>query len=217
VSRIDPATNKVVATIPLDSSPASIAAGVGSVFVASSLDLGLGEVGVSLIDPRTNKVINTSRVNGLCQGTLALAEGSVWVSSGQVVARVEPATGHILGEFNPGVTLFGITVGDGSVWTAYGGLPARVLRLDAAGKQVEQEIPVGNSRGNPAGFGGSTSCPSISLAVGNGSLWVANVDDGTISQIVTISSEAVNTVAVGKRLTGLAIGQGGLWVTVDAP
>ena len=55
------------------------------------------------------------------------------------------------------------------------------------------------------------------MATGNGSLWVTNVDDGSISQIATVSNDVVDSFVVGKGLTSLAIGQGGLWVTVDAP
>jgi YVTN family beta-propeller protein len=217
VSRIDPATNKVVATIPLDTNPTSIAAGEGSVFVASALQIIVTEllpvVVVWLIDPDTNTVTATSRVAGACNGLVAEGEGAAWVATEQMVARVEPATGKILSEFNPGVAIFGITVGDGSVWVARAGLPARVLRLDAAGKRVQAEIPVGNTRVTPT----QLTCPHIALTTGNGSLWVTNVDDGSISQIATVSNDVVDSFVVGKGLTGLALGQGGLWVTVDAP
>jgi YVTN family beta-propeller protein len=218
VSRIDPSTNKVVATISLDSNPSSIAAGQGSVFVASALQDttgGLPVVFVWLIDPDTNTVTATSRVgSNICQGVVAEGEEGVWVETGQLVARMEPATGKILSEFNPQVSLLGITVGEGSVWVARVGLPARVLRLDAAGKRVEAEIPVGNTR---EGISVPTACPQIALATANGLLWVTNLDDGSISQIATVSNDVIDTFVVGKGLTGLALGQGGLWVTVDAP
>ncbi len=215
VSRIDPATNRVVATIPLDASPTSIAAGAGSVFVASATQIIVTEqipqVIAWVIDPDTNAVTATSHLVGNCNGLVAVGEGAAWVTTEQAVARVEPATGRILSNFTPGVAIFGITVGDGSVWVARAGLPGRVLRLDAAGERVEAEIPVGNSRLTPRG-----PCPRIAMATGNGSLWVTNLDDGSISQIATISNDVVDSFVVGKGLTGLAEGQGGLWATVDA-
>jgi YVTN family beta-propeller protein len=212
VSRIDPSTNKVVATIPLDGNPTSVAALEGTVFVASSpFIVELPQEAVWQIDPDTNTVIATSHLDGVCPGVVAGGEGAAWVETGNVVASVEPTTGNILSQFNPRVTLSGITVADDSVWAARAGLPARVLRLDAAGERVEAEIPVGNT----PSVGGS--CPHIALAGGNGSLWVTNVDDGSISQISTVSNDPVATIPVGKGLTGLALGQGGLWVTVDAP
>jgi hypothetical protein len=173
-------------------------------------------VNVWRIDPDTNAVVATSRVVGSCQGVVAEGEEGVWVETGQVVAQVEPATGKILSQFTPRVTLFGITVGEGSVWAARGGLPARVLRLDATGRRVEAEIPVGNTHVYTSGSS-NVLCPYIALATGNGSLWVANVDDGSISQIAAVSNDVVDSFTVGKGLTGLALGQGALWVTVDAP
>jgi YVTN family beta-propeller protein len=218
VSRIDPTTNKVVATIPLEGRPTSVAAGQGSVFVASALEIVVTEpfpqVVVWQIDPDTNALAATSRVVGGCQGVVAEGDEGVWVETGQVVARVEPATGKILSEFSPEATPLGITVGEGSVWAARGGLPARVLRLDAAGESVEQEIPVGNTR---TSGGGDLGCPYIALAAGSGSLWVTNVDDGSISQIATVSNDVVATFPVGPGLNSLAIGQGGLWAIVDVP
>ena len=50
------------------------------------------------------------------------------------------------------------------------------------------------------------------LAVGGGSVWVANVADGTVSQIGTRSRSVAHTVTPGIAVDGLAVGQGGLWV-----
>jgi YVTN family beta-propeller protein len=217
VSRIDPANNEVTATIRLDGNPSSIAAGGGGVLVASALEIIAAEpfpsVVVWRIDPGTNAVTATSHIVGVCQGLVALDEGGAWVTTGQYLARVDPATGEVKSEFNPGVTLQALTVGEGSVWSATLGLPARVLRFDAGGKRVEEEIPVGNSRPRPA----ATSCPILPLAVGNGVLWVTNLDDGSISQIATLSNFVVDSFPVGKGVTGLALGQGGLWASVDVP
>jgi YVTN family beta-propeller protein len=216
-SRIEPATNEVTATISLDSNPTSIAAGGDSVFVVSAEEIIVTEptpvVNVWLIDPDTNAVAATSRIASTCRGAVAEGDEGVWVTTGQNLVRMDPATGMITSEFTPGLSLHGVTLGDGSVWSASLGLPARVLRFDAAGERILEEIPVGTTRARPGG----PSCPIIPLAWGNGSLWVANVDDSSISQIAAISNDVVDTFPVGSTLTGLAVGQGGLWVTVDAP
>lgn len=50
------------------------------------------------------------------------------------------------------------------------------------------------------------------LAVGSGSLWVANLGDGTISRVDLRSGALSRTIAVGAPATGLAVGAGSVWV-----
>lgn len=74
VSRIDPATRKVVATIAVGQNPGNAAvAADGTVFVPNALD---GTV--SRIDPATNRVIDTIAV-GARPFPIAVAFGDVWV------------------------------------------------------------------------------------------------------------------------------------------
>ncbi len=50
------------------------------------------------------------------------------------------------------------------------------------------------------------------LTVGSGSLWVANLDDGTVSRIGLRSRAVTRTISVGLPATGLAAGNGSVWV-----
>jgi DNA-binding beta-propeller fold protein YncE len=50
------------------------------------------------------------------------------------------------------------------------------------------------------------------LAFGSGSIWVANVQDATVSRIDPISRMVVRTIPVGAPATGLAAGGGYVWV-----
>lgn len=85
VTRVDPATNKVVATITLgDSSSGEIAAGLGSVWISAP--------GVPLIriDPRTNRAVQ--RFTGEGGGAVLVAHGSLWIAAGpQLTWRLDPA------------------------------------------------------------------------------------------------------------------------------
>jgi YVTN family beta-propeller protein len=76
VSRIDPRTNAVVATITVGHEPFAIAAGGGAVWVANRTDFT-----VSRIDPRTNRVTATIQIGNRPQG-IAAGNGAVWVSVG---------------------------------------------------------------------------------------------------------------------------------------
>jgi YVTN family beta-propeller protein len=74
VSRIDPSTNAVVATIPVGADPFGIAAGEGSVWVANRRGFT-----ISRIDPDTNRVVASIPVGNRPQGVVA-GGGTIWVS-----------------------------------------------------------------------------------------------------------------------------------------
>ena len=84
VTRIAPATRRVVATINVGNGPLSVATGLGAVWVTNRDD---GTV--SRIDPRSNRVVATIRVDkprGLTGPRvapfgIAVAYGRVWVTT----------------------------------------------------------------------------------------------------------------------------------------
>ena len=71
VTRVDPATNKVAATIPVDPAAASgeIAAGAGSIWISAP---GLP---IIRIDPRTNRAVQ--KFTGEGGGAILVAHGSL--------------------------------------------------------------------------------------------------------------------------------------------
>jgi YVTN family beta-propeller protein len=76
VSRIDPRTNAVAATIAVGRYSDAIAVGAGAVWVANRDDGTL-----SRIDPKTNSVVATIHVGGRPEG-VAVGAGAVWVTVG---------------------------------------------------------------------------------------------------------------------------------------
>ena len=85
VTRLDPKTAKVVATIAVDAAIADgeIAAGEGSVWISAP--------GVPLvrIDPRSNRAVQ--RFEGAGGGAVVTGHGSVWVSAGPALLwRLDP-------------------------------------------------------------------------------------------------------------------------------
>lgn len=114
VSRVDPATNKVIATIPVNPGTWYLAFGFGSVWVVSS------ESGsIQKIDPATNAVVKTTPL-GKEPAFLAAGEGAVWVQEqgDGTVARIDPETGEVTGRVKIGPVLkYGdIDTGAGTVW-----------------------------------------------------------------------------------------------------
>ena len=76
-----------------------------------------------------------------------------------------------------------------------------VAVIDPESVAPVEEIPIG---GRPSG-----------LAVGEGSIWVANQDDNTLLRIDPRSREIVRTIGLGIRPTNVAVGVGSVWVLSD--
>jgi YVTN family beta-propeller protein len=74
LTRIDPTTNSVEATVPLGGSPAGVTVGEGSVWIADA-----GAHSVVRVDPETNRVVARIKVGARPRG-IAVGNGSVWVS-----------------------------------------------------------------------------------------------------------------------------------------
>ncbi|MFC3308762.1 Vgb family protein [Blastomonas aquatica] len=114
VSRVDPATNTVIATITVSPGTWYLTFGFGSVWAVSSTSQT-----VQRIDPATNTVTKTTAL-GKQPGFLTAGEGAVWVQEqgDGTVAKVDPQTGDVLGRVKVGTVLkYGdIDTGAGLVW-----------------------------------------------------------------------------------------------------
>ena len=55
------------------------------------------------------------------------------------------------------------------------------------------------------------------MAFGGGAVWVANTAGGTVSRIDPATSEVVATIEIGAAPSGIAVGDGAVWVTAQAP
>lgn len=114
VARIDPATNAVIATIPVAPETWYLAYGFDAIWAVSSE----GKV-LQRIDPATNTVTGTAAL-GDTPGFLAAGEGAVWVQEqgDGTVAKVDPATLAVAGRTKVGDNLkWGdIDTGGGAVW-----------------------------------------------------------------------------------------------------
>ena len=73
-----------------------------------------------------------------------------------------------------------------------------VAAIDARSNRVTAAVPVGARPG--------------AVAVGSGSLWVANLDDQTISRIDPRSLQTLRTIPVAGPPTGIATSAGRVWV-----
>lgn len=97
LSRIDSATNQVVAEIPLDGYSEGIAIGEGAIWV------GTGNT-VTRIDPKTNEVVARIPVGRDTWDRISVGAGAVWVLKmmDAMVYRIDPATNLVVAEIRVG-------------------------------------------------------------------------------------------------------------------
>jgi YVTN family beta-propeller protein len=233
VGAISPSGGAIRAVAPLGTSPSSLAAGDGSVWVTN------GDAGtVARIDPRTRAVVETLPVGSSPSG-IAVGAGAVWVANnlGQSVSRVDPAVNRVVQTIAVGNGPEGVAVGEGAVWVANGS-DGTLTRIDPVSGEVVDTVALGAGATDVTAGAGSvwvsdetgdrvfrvdpgsdqvTASINVgtgptALASGFGSVWVANSLDGTVSRIDPLTNSVTATVLVGDGAGGLAVGAGGVWV-----
>lgn len=114
IARVDPATNAVVATVPVNEGSFTLAYGFDALWAVSLK----GET-LQKIDPATNQIVATTAM-GAAPGFLAAGEGAVWVQEqgDGTLARIDPASAAVTGRVAVDETLkWGdIDTGGGRVW-----------------------------------------------------------------------------------------------------
>ena len=133
VTRIDPASGKVVADIPVPSEPHRVAYGAGAVWVSNWHDNS-----VSRIDPHTNRVVGSPIPIGSHRaGNLAVGAGDLWVTSDYrpeaapedvVVIRIDPQTNRAAVTIAVGGHPIDVAATEGAVWVSVAN-PGTVLRI----------------------------------------------------------------------------------------
>jgi virginiamycin B lyase len=171
LSRIDPVTNELVATIPVGRGPSGLAVGAGAVWVTSSRD---GTV--ARIDPASNR-LTIVPVPRCCGGGLAAGERALWAANrlDGTLVRLDPATGRVVARVLLPRTAdqepHQVAVGDGAVGVTSasprGGTANLLWRVDPASNQVTSTTDLG-----PTAAGGLPN----DVAAAYGAVWAAGPD-----------------------------------------
>jgi DNA-binding beta-propeller fold protein YncE len=175
VSRIDPATNQVVATISVGPPTAccsdhmGVIPGAGSVWVTVPNGNALVRIDTST-NAVTATITSTKHEDQPCGG-VAASEAAVWVAGahcGSVIRQIDPRTNRPTGRrINGSVSPINIGLAFGSLWVS--DLDARsILRIDPGTRKVIGILPVS---GIP-----------VLLTVGLGAVWVRD-DTGLVLRI----------------------------------
>jgi YVTN family beta-propeller protein len=196
VGVIDPASDKVIAQVPVGSRPGAIAFGAGRVWVANEEDRT-----VSRIDPRTSAV-RTIPLERTPTG-IAVGYGAVWVAHGLLgtVSRIDPEFLTVTEiDTDPGTSesssTGSVTAGAGAVWVVFGN--SVVKRIDPITNRVVKTLYAGAF---PSAI---TSAPS--------GIWVANGGDNTVSHIDPSTNAVLPAISVSRRPSAIAAGAGAIWV-----
>jgi YVTN family beta-propeller protein len=202
VKRVDPAADRVVATVPEGGFPVRAAGGFGSVWVANC---GLGHV--LRINPETNRVIATIDT-GDCPFGVAAFAGSLWVANADDhVSRIDPSTNDVstihvrsatctVETCPDGGDLYReLAVGYGAVWTTTH--RGRLLRIDPRTNRVT------GVRVAP----GLTTVTSVTI--GFGTVWATVAD--AAQEIVRVAPRTMKVTARlasrhGRASRGVAFG-----------
>ena len=237
--RVDPATARVAATIPVPGTGeklSDIATGAGAVWVTGQRD---GRFGVYRIDPRDNRVTSFIRLQPTPTG-ITVAYGRVWVTEPKpgpgVVVRIDPRTNQVSGPaIRVGADPGRIVAGAGALWLASGsdtrwlsrinpatGVVTRILvnmeNVDAAGAGSLWVMPVpgGIQRVDPV-TGRVTATIRLPHAARvtfwAGAAWASAQPPGSIVRIDPASNRIAGpAVPAGATPIYIAAGPGGLWV-----
>jgi DNA-binding beta-propeller fold protein YncE len=205
VQRIDPATNKLVATIQFAAEPCSgLAVGFGSLWVPLC-----GEpASLARIDPATNRITATLPIGPAdSEGGITASDDSIWLVTDKngTLARIDPTTNSIRTKIGVPAGSFNPLFSGGVVWIT--GTASNVLTaVGAASDKVIGSVPVGPQ-------------PRF-LAAGSGSIWTLNQGDGTVSRVKAKTRRVTATIKAGIPGPGgeICFSVGSVWATVfDVP
>jgi YVTN family beta-propeller protein len=195
VSRIDPQTNRVVATIPVDG-VADLAVGRDALWAGGDRE------GVARIDPRTNRVVATVPVGALPFG-LAATDDAVWVTSvvDGTITRIDPQTNHVTATIRTGGEPVQVAANDRAVWVAYP--PDNLVRrIDPTTNRVVATLKVAQPQ---------------DLALGFGSVWIPSGRSGLVVRIDPQTNTATSSIRVAGKPSTIAVGAGAVWVKQSDP
>jgi YVTN family beta-propeller protein len=237
LSRIDPQTNRVVATIAASDGVADLAVGRDGVWTGGDRR---GVARVVRIDSRTNRVVATVPITHQPSG-LAVTDDAVWVTSfvGGTLWRIDPQSNTVTATVPIGGRPVQVAADDRAVWVA---CPQDnlVVRIDPQTNQEVASLRVAQPQDVALGFGAvwvssersgtvlridpQTNSPTPirvagkpnAIAVGADAVWVKDSDRRTVQRIDPQTNAVTATLPVASGLYGLAVDGQWLW-TVDFP
>jgi DNA-binding beta-propeller fold protein YncE len=207
VSRVDPATNRVVAIIQLPRSgrqARAIAVGAGAVWVAATAGM------VWRIDPVGNRVVGKVDTGSSLYEPIGVAaqDDAVWLvccanaAPGRYrdskLLRIDPARNRVVARIAVIGDPLAVVADERAVWIAT--MQGRAEQIDRATNRVMAVIPAGGP------IGGAQA-----MAIGHGGVWLADPGNSTVLRIDPATARTVARIPVAAA-TRVAVDDAGVWV-----
>jgi streptogramin lyase len=200
VNEIDPKTNHVV-TVPLPGDPcAGLASDADSLWVP----LCGPSPKLAKVDLKTRTLTAVFDVGpGAKEGGIAVGGGSVWmmVNTQGALARIDPATGSVVGTVQLPPGSYNPVFSEGRVWVTRAD-GSELTVVDAKTAKVVDHVAIGPH-------------PRF-LTAGAGAVWTFNQGDGSLSRIDVAGRRPVETVQLQTPGPGgdIAYADGRVWTTM---
>jgi virginiamycin B lyase len=161
VTRIDPATGTVVATIPVGEAPANIRFGQGSIWVPNHHGKS-----VMRIDPETNKVVATIKTEQNEPSGVAFVGDSVWIAQPSVVLRLDPTTNEVIAQLPMTDLCSYMAPGTDGLWVSDGtNDPSSIMKIDLATNRIVTILKVS---------------PPLCVGFSDGYMWGTDFDNSKV-------------------------------------
>jgi virginiamycin B lyase len=201
IRRIDPATNRIVATVSVSGEACSgLASGFGAIWVPVC-GKNAALVRVDAAKNLVSAILPVAPAGP--EGGITTSEDSVWMVTDKngTLARIDPSTNRVRQEISIPPGSYNPVFSHGIVWVT--GVDSNMLTaVEAANGKVLESVHVGPK-------------PRF-LTAGRGSVWTLDQGDGTVSRVDERSRKLVATIQVGIPGAGGDIDYGAesVWPTV---
>jgi YVTN family beta-propeller protein len=171
------------------------------------------------IDPRTNRVVATVRINdpaGLANSDpaitfVAVGDGQVWITYRvrNSVDRIDPARNRVVARIPVGIHPFGLAIAGHTLWTdnSYedpGVVNNTIVKVDLRTQKVVARITNAQTH---------IGQPYLELHATPTALWFTDWGSGTLKRLDSATDKVVATVQTGPQPTSIAVAPGAIWVS----
>jgi hypothetical protein len=189
--RVSPASNSVVAHIPVGDGPADIVFAPGRAWVVSHRDRVLHRIALDTNAPTKLAVLGGENT---APERMVYARGSLWITGrGADVLQVSPETGAVQSTTEIGASGIDLVDGGGELW-----VPTRNAAVDQSGFPTMSALRIVSAAGAVDFFTPSGRFDVHGLGVGGGKVWLADNTRGRLYSFPLVCGDLARLDALGR-------------------